>query len=51
VAARAQRGFGQMGKVGLRGSAPCVCLSQGQRAVICEDSIKEKFLLVEGRKM
>ena len=36
MAACGQRGFGLMYNIGLRGSTPYMCLSQGLRAVICE---------------
>lgn len=49
LAARAQRGSGQIGKVGLGSSAPCLCLSQGLRAVICED-YKRKIPSRRGEK-
>lgn len=51
MASCVQRGFGVRYSAGHRGSALCLCLSQGLRAAICEDSGKATPLLMAGENL
>lgn len=46
-----QRGFGVRCRAGHRGSALCLCLCQGLRAAVCEDSGKASPLLKAGENL